>query len=319
MPPSTKERARGRWRQILPALGIAGTFLTGRNVPCPMCGGRDRFRFIDRLDADGMWVCNQCQPQPRPAIDLVIAYTGKPFPEAARTIDEVLGHNRQSSNGAISPHLPEQAKVIATASDGAAYAKKIWRRGVGVRPGDIVDRYLRSRGVGVDLYPPCLRTNALDWHWDEITSISSSHPTMLAMVTNPNGEHVATHRTFLADDGLGKANLAKPRKVTGKYGRGPTIRLMPPAPLMGIAEGIETAISAALLFGVPTWSVICAGGIESFQPPPECRHLIVFADNDKHGVSQRAARSLTARLSIRTEIKMPDRPGTDWNDTAVRG
>jgi putative DNA primase/helicase len=66
--PSTKERARGRWRHILPALGIADNFLTGRNCPCPMCGGRDRFRFIDRLDADGMWVCNQCQPQPRPAI-----------------------------------------------------------------------------------------------------------------------------------------------------------------------------------------------------------------------------------------------------------
>jgi phage/plasmid primase-like uncharacterized protein len=44
---STKERAHGRWREILPALGIDGRFLTGKNCPCPMCGGRDRFRLID--------------------------------------------------------------------------------------------------------------------------------------------------------------------------------------------------------------------------------------------------------------------------------
>src|ERR1700730_11381374 len=91
---STKERARGRWREILPALGIAESFLTGRNCPCPMCGGRDRFRFLDHRgqDGDGMWVCNQCQPQPRPAMDLVTAFTGKPFREAARTIEDILGN-----------------------------------------------------------------------------------------------------------------------------------------------------------------------------------------------------------------------------------
>ena len=75
----TKERARGRWRQILPALGIDARFLTGRNCPCPICGGKDRFRFIDRKDGDGMWLCSQCQPRPRPAIDLAVVYSGRPF------------------------------------------------------------------------------------------------------------------------------------------------------------------------------------------------------------------------------------------------
>jgi putative DNA primase/helicase len=309
MMPSTKERARGRWRHILPALGIAGTFLTGRNVPCPMCGGRDRFRFIDRQDADGMWVCNQCQPRPRPAIDLVVAWTGKPFREAAQAVDSVLGDR--------APIVRRQIPVTTTASDGAAYAKKIWRRSAGVRPRDVVDRHLRSRGVGMDLYPPCLRTNPRDWHWDAVTSVSTPHPAMVAMVTSPDGKHVATHRTFLADDGSGKANVSAPRKVVGRYGKSPTIRLMPPAPTMGIAEGIETAIAAGRLFHMPVWSVICANGIETFQPPPECRHLVIFADHDHHGVSQRAAEKLCARLSITTEIRVPEQPGTDWNDVLM--
>jgi putative DNA primase/helicase len=79
--PSTKELARGRWRAILPALGIHERYLTGRNTPCPMCGGKDRFRFLDRRgqDGDGMWLCNQCQPQARPAIDLAIAFKASRF------------------------------------------------------------------------------------------------------------------------------------------------------------------------------------------------------------------------------------------------
>jgi hypothetical protein len=60
--------------------------------------------------------------------------------------------------------------------------------------------------------------------------------------------------------------------------------------------------------------VLNAYGIESFEPPPECQHLIVFADHDAHGRSQRAAESLCAKLKFPTEIKMPDQPDTDWND-----
>jgi putative DNA primase/helicase len=306
MRPSTKERARGRWHEILPILGIADSFLTGRNCPCPMCGGRDRFRLIQQ-NGDGMWLCNQCQPRPRPAIDLAIKFTGKPFREIANIIDDILG-DRQVIPQALT-HIRAALETGTTVP-----FKKAWRRGVRTLPGDVVDRYLHRRGVGMDIYPPCLRTSALDWYHDKETGVLTRHPAMVALVTNPAGRHVATHRTFLALDGSCKANVSRPRKVAGKYGRGPTIRLMPTAPLLGIAEGIETALSATRLFRIPVWSVLCDHGIKSFEPPPECEHLIVFADHDVHGVSQRAAAALCAKLSFPTEIKMPDAPGTDWND-----
>jgi putative DNA primase/helicase len=306
--PSTKERARGRWREILPALGIADTFLTGRNCPCPMCGGTDRFRFIDRGDGDGMWVCNQCQPKPRPAIDLVIAFIGKPFPEAMRIIDDILGDR---------PWIPQAPTPIRPANEQTSYSHlKVWRRGVRIRPGDLADRYLRYRGVGMDLCPPCLRFCELDWVEDK-DHRQVRHPAMFAAVTNPAGKHVATHRTFLAPDGRGKADMDPQRKVSGKSGKGPAIRLTPAAPLMGIAEGIETALSAGRLSRIPVWSVLCAHGIETFEPPPECEFLIVFTDHDRHGVSQRAAKALCARLQLPTGIKMPDQPGTDWNDVLL--
>ncbi|WP_250206017.1 primase-helicase zinc-binding domain-containing protein, partial [Escherichia coli] len=38
--------ARGHWAQILPALGV--NILKNRHQPCPVCGGKDRFRFDDQ-------------------------------------------------------------------------------------------------------------------------------------------------------------------------------------------------------------------------------------------------------------------------------
>ena len=174
---STKERARGRWRAILPAIGIDPGYLTGRNGPCPMCGGKDRFRYIDRRghDGDGMFVCNQCTPQPRPSMELVIKFTGKPFREAARLVDTILGDPGYRAPAPIQP--PRDDKVRST-----AYADRVWRRGVPVRPGDVVDLYLRRRGVGLDLYPPCLRTSALDWYRDDETNTTSRHPAMFARI-----------------------------------------------------------------------------------------------------------------------------------------
>jgi putative DNA primase/helicase len=49
----TIDAARGRWREILPPLGIPLKFLNGKHQPCPACGGRDRARFDDRRGAKG--------------------------------------------------------------------------------------------------------------------------------------------------------------------------------------------------------------------------------------------------------------------------
>src|SRR5260370_38280875 len=48
---------RHRWVDILTALGVPTKFLNRRHGPCPMCGGKDRFRFID-TDGKGTFFCN---------------------------------------------------------------------------------------------------------------------------------------------------------------------------------------------------------------------------------------------------------------------
>ena len=49
---------RGRWRAILPTLGVPAGVLVNKHGPCPGCGGVDRFRFDDE-DGRGSWICSQ--------------------------------------------------------------------------------------------------------------------------------------------------------------------------------------------------------------------------------------------------------------------
>ena len=50
--------------------------------------------------------------------------------------------------------------------------------------------------------------------------------------------------------------------VPGPVPKGGAVRLFPPAEAMGIAEGIETALSAAQLSGLPVWAALNTVNIE---------------------------------------------------------
>ena len=82
------ERARGRWRAMLPALGVSERFLSGKHGPCPCCGGVDRFRWDDK-DGDGTFYCNQCGPGN--GIDLVMKVRKIAFKDAAKLVAEQCG------------------------------------------------------------------------------------------------------------------------------------------------------------------------------------------------------------------------------------
>jgi putative DNA primase/helicase len=54
------ERCRGSWPGILMALGVLNEkALRHKDVPCPTCGGRDRFRYTDK--GYGRWYCRGCR------------------------------------------------------------------------------------------------------------------------------------------------------------------------------------------------------------------------------------------------------------------
>ena len=85
---------------------------------------------------------------------------------------------------------------------------------------------------------------------------------------------------------------------------------------MGIAEGIETAIAAHMLTGIPVWAAANANGVEKFIPPEGCKRLTVFGDTDESFTGQAAAFALAkraARAGFVCDVSLPPEAG-DWND-----
>ena len=85
----TSEAARGRWLGILTHFGIAEDFLRNKNGPCPMCAGRDRWRWDDK-DGAGTFFCSHCGAGD--GFRLLELWTGKPFKEIAAEVDRIVGH-----------------------------------------------------------------------------------------------------------------------------------------------------------------------------------------------------------------------------------
>jgi putative DNA primase/helicase len=301
---SLRYRTRGRWFAILSNLGVDSSCLHNKHGPCPACGGTDRFRWDDK-NGDGTFYCNQCGPGS--GIDLVMRIRRLSFRGAALLIEEVI--DQPSFPGRDLPR-PRPQRSEESIRDGL---NALWRSAKPVGNGDPADLWLRHRGISLPVYPTSLRTASGVYHRGPPATF---HPVMLAQVTDPAGRPRSLHKTYLSATG-GKARVKPVRMFCrGKMPAGSAVRLAPAGPVLGVAEGIETALAAQLLFGFPVWACLSAGHLTTFDPPPGTQQIVVCGDNDADGIGQRAAYTLATRLATRLALAVliPGQIGTDWND-----
>jgi putative DNA primase/helicase len=296
------ERARGHWRGILIALGIASKLVDKKHHPCPFCGGRDRFRFVD-YDGTGGYICSRCGNGS--GFDLLMKVKGWDFKTAAREVERVIG-----------ACAPDAEAPERTEAEKRAAMNKLWRAAKPVTDRDPVGLYLGVR-CGIREFPAVLRhVPALHY-----TGATTDYHAMIAKLTAPNGKPSNIHRTYLTEDGR-KAPVESPRRMMpGAVAKGSAVRLAAPAAAMGIAEGIETALSAAVLFGIPTWAALTAALLRSWQPPEGVEHVTIFGDNDENFTGHEVSYALAKRLSIdriEVSIEIPPTIGDDWNDVHRR-
>jgi hypothetical protein len=181
-------------------------------------------------------------------------------------------------------------------------------------PGTVVETYLRARGVE----PP--DTPDLLFHPD-LTDFETRRgwSGMVAIARDGAGEPTGgIHRTYLLDDGSAKAPPGK--KMLGPIAGG-AVRLapFPEDGHVGVAEGIETALSAHAIFGVPTMAALSADGLRRWQWPAGTTRVTIFADAGHAGMQ--AAATLADRLNVAdipSHIQTPLH-GDDFNDDLRHG
>lgn len=286
----TIEAARGRWREILKAFGFDALKLDGKHHPCPVTGeGTDRFRFSDQ-NGSGDFFC-ACSQGGVGGMKLLECKTGRTFKELAAEVDTILGNK----------HDAEPRRE--------SYAEQLRKR---AKPSER-SGYLKSRGL--EVAPGLLWAHSVEYWADE--GMTGKYSAMLAPITR-NGEFLTFHVTYL-DNGK-KANVPTPRKVLpGPPIAGAGVALYPAAEEMGVAEGIETAIAAQMLWNCPTHSALNAAMLAKWEPPPIAKTVYIFADRDKNFAGEAGAYQLAHRLSmkgIKAIVMLPEEIG-DWNDVLL--
>jgi hypothetical protein len=165
-----------------------------------------------------------------------------------------------------------------------------------------VRAYLESRALGQVLKKPpaVLRAHPGLTYWDGAKDLGT-YPTMIALFHGAAGQPVTLHVTYLRSDGCAKACVPSPKKILGVpvHGatRGGSIRLYEPEAVLGVAEGIESALSLHLLQKVPVWAAFCADNLTRTQLPPGLRKLYIGVDIDESGKGEQVAKALAARVS----------------------
>lgn len=300
-----RDRLAGRWGDILPQVGVPAKVLTGRHQPCPMCAGKDRFRFDP---VKGLYICNQCGGGD--GIALAMKINGWDFKTAVGKIEPLIGN----------------AKVVKpkeSTFDRRQALNGLWKSSRPITPDTSAGRFLTMR-TGITEYPSCLRAVDSMRHWDG--EKATFWPGMIAMVTAPDDKPASLYRTYLTKDGL-KAPVDEPRMMMpGQLVKGCAVRLAPPGETLGSGEGIESSIAAGLLHGVPVWATLGTGGLMAWEPPAGVKRVVVFGDADKNFAGQSAAFSAGHRLlalpgrPLEVEVRIPGMPEAtdrDWNDVLL--
>lgn len=248
----------------------------GRNeqrVACPHCAKGKRDTALGVNLERGCFHCFRCGWSGR------AGDSEKPLPRVTRIEDPAIAERKRER------------------------LRKLWAEAVPLThpAAHTVRRYLTARGLGELLLKPpaALRAHPSLSYFDggEIDRF----PAMLALFSGPKSEPVTLHATYLRRDGTTKAAVSAPKKLLQVPMRGSTrggaIQLFPCAQgTLGIAEGIETALSLKLLQSVPVWAAGCADKLEQVRLPRSLRRLYIAADLDEHGKGERSAQALAKRV-----------------------
>ncbi|MER9209180.1 toprim domain-containing protein [Mesorhizobium sp. M0771] len=240
-------------------------------------------------------------------VDLVVRETGW---SPADAIHWLLGFG--GSNPRLAHSLAAaEANGVAEQQIWSDKAQAVWDRSVPLT-GTIGEGYLRKRH--------CFVQDAA--HLRFLAATDAHPPAVVALVTDfLSGARMTLH--FLRLDPGTVTKLVEGNMLGHKLDGG-VVRLVPGVEVggsLGVAEGIETALSVIAGGRGPVWATLGKGNMAKLPPVATVGDLNIWADNDKHQLGLKAANALATRWHIAghvTRINAPRDVGADWNDV-IRG
>lgn len=304
-----------------------------RQGPCPKSGlGKTKFRFRNDGSAyhndvgnlgDYIEVLAWYEGKNKSDIldDIVRVCGGDLSTVTKRDLQQIKNVQQQIRENPITPEESERRR---------GSVRRVWS-GVSNITGTQVETYLRSRGIKGDLSNLVnLRFHPSLYYKESQDSASLRLPAMVAVVRNAQGKPLTIHRTFLKQDGTGKADVLKPKmmmkqpaSLTGGYIQIDQPIDSPHGKVIGITEGIENALSIREATGCPMWCGISDRIMEKVTFPDDVKHIVVFADIEPSGAGMRAAETLRTIWEPKGKIvsieapTMYNRANIDWNDVYV--
>ncbi|MCF5893077.1 DUF927 domain-containing protein [Aeromonas veronii] len=296
--------ATGHWPVLLTAMGI-DTPRGGKHGPCPICGGKDRFRLDDK-GGRGTWICNQCGAGD--GLTLVSLVTGKTIKESAELIAPLVG----LSAGGIDTtereriHQQQQTKAGQECQQAELRRHKAARRAAAI----VQDceqahaPYLAHKSLGVCL---CAVNRIL------IREAGENFPPASLIVPLYNEANELVNVQLIREDGT-KRYLAGGQKAAAYHridGGGQ----------VAVTEGYATGLSVHLATGATVYCAMDGGNLLNVAKIARRQHptakIIIGGDHDLDDAGQRnestQRQTEGAALAVGAVVALPPIQG-DWND-----
>ena len=323
----SKLTATGKWLQILsrysqlqPALEALESGKPS-HVDCPFHGGKDDFRFYaDAFDSSRKSSkIAICSCGSFTAIDLIKKCEG--VSRVTRDIVLML----ESEAGIIKSIVPAPTRQpLAKKKNSTEEAVKWWNLSRPVNNEALV--YLTNRGLPVDTLrlPKTLRyLPQTDYLVNRKCVYQGA--ALVAFLTRSDTSPAGIIRIFIADNGTkplieseGKQLFHKPMLKFADSLAGSALRIEgEKTGLEHVGEGVETML--AIRACVPDTVNACgtASLLNTWEPLPDTKRVVIWADNDENGTGQEAAQKLQSRLlniGLTAVVNVPEHVGDDWLD-----
>ncbi len=207
-------------------------------------------------------------------------------------------------DGGNLPMVVQPARPPEPERDTTAEAVSIWRA-AGPIAGTPAEAYLRGRGLDLRL-PESLRFARLRYG-------TKTLPCLVALIANAQDKIGGIQRTFVREDGSGKADVKTPKLSLGRIGGG-AIRLAPAAGSLVVTGGLEDGLTLQQELGQAVWAATGEGNMANMVLPVGVRSVVIGADSDDSGEAHAKRAADAFALQGRSVRVIRPIPGfTDFN------